>query len=75
MNETITEVSKDQNRQDMALIAARAAVVTLKTDAALIMSGRWGRNGRKDNLPGRTFLTVLLWNGNQRALRDRAASM
>jgi len=42
MNEIITEVSRDQNRQDMALIAARAAVATLKTDAALINIGTVG---------------------------------
>ena len=58
MNETITEVNQDQDKQAMALIAAHAAVVRLKTDAALITIGtvgpewRQGRLTRQDILDG-----------------------
>ena len=58
MNETITEVDQDQDKQAMALIAAHAAVARLKTDAALITLGtvgsewRQGRLTRQDILDG-----------------------
>lgn len=58
MNETITEIRRDQDKQSMALIAAHAAVATLKTDAALINIGtvgpewRQGRLTRQDILNG-----------------------
>lgn len=36
LRETVTHVSQDQKKDDMALIAARAAVETLKIDAAVV---------------------------------------
>jgi 5'-nucleotidase / UDP-sugar diphosphatase len=58
MNESITEMSRNQDKRAMALIAAHAAVTTLKTDAALIDIGtvgpewRQGRLTRQDILNG-----------------------
>lgn len=56
MNETITEISQDQDKQSMALIAAHAAVATLKTDAALINRGTVGPEWRQGGLTRQDIL-------------------
>jgi 5'-nucleotidase / UDP-sugar diphosphatase len=56
MNETITEISRDQDKQAMALIAAHAAVTSLKTDAALINRGTVGPEWRQGRLTRQDIL-------------------
>ena len=50
INETIGEVGFNKNRREMAMIAARAAVARLKTDAALITIGTVGREWQQGRL-------------------------
>jgi 5'-nucleotidase / UDP-sugar diphosphatase len=60
MHETVSRVSEDQDSQAMAAIAARAAVSTLKVDAAIISRGTVGQEWRRGNLTRQDILNSFM---------------
>ncbi len=59
LGETITDVRLDQTKQTMALIAARAAVESLKIDAALVNAGTVRKEWRQGGLTQQDILDAF----------------
>lgn len=59
INDSISAVSVDQTRQDMALIAARAAVETLGADAAFVSAGTVWQEWRRGGLSQQNILDAF----------------